>query len=283
MSYSYGTGPYTSSNYPAGQGTQYQSQNVGIFGNPNRQETQGSYIKDSPKRTIFGGNKGDTRSFYDDYSGAQSRSPPRTLASNFNFQTKPSGIAEYENMGPEKRSPNRSVTPNNPTRQSNLGNEYQLRINDGRPSQEPVFSNPIFSQQAGAFSRDHTDRNYKAGAPDLEIKKTPSQKAFSAIHTEHGDAFSVKSHQVPPQQSTIGQPGHGVPSRGFGLSQTPSSSGPLPRPSTVVQMDPLAKLNHPTHKMPYFSDKRVVITGASSGIGRAIAMWYVYQLLYSKY
>lgn len=30
-------------------------------------------------------------------------------------------------------------------------------------------------------------------------------------------------------------------------------------------------------KPPYFADKKVLITGASSGVGMALAYWYVYS------
>lgn len=251
MNWSYGTNNPSSNVYPSAQ-TPQQPQYGGAF-NPNRQESQGSYFKDSPKRSIFGGAKGGTGSFYDDnyISGAslQRQSPPRTLASN--FQTKPSNIADFDHgtaLPPEKKSPARSVTPNYITRPSNLAaSEYQIRPS----AQEPIFANPIFSRDP-------------SGVADLEMKKNLSQKAFSGTLTEH--AGEVKSQHGSANQGV-------PPSRVFGLSQVPSSTGPLMRPSTVVQMDPLAKVTNPTRKMPYFSDKRVVITGASSGIGRAIAMW----------
>lgn len=48
------------------------------------------------------------------------------------------------------------------------------------------------------------------------------------------------------------------------------------RPSTVLKVDPSVKesirMGAP-QLLPHFNEKRVVVTGASSGVGRAVAMW----------
>ena len=48
------------------------------------------------------------------------------------------------------------------------------------------------------------------------------------------------------------------------------------RPSTVLKVDPQVKeqirMGSP-QSLPYFNEKRCVVTGASSGVGRAVAMW----------
>lgn len=50
------------------------------------------------------------------------------------------------------------------------------------------------------------------------------------------------------------------------------------RPSTVLKVDPIMKeslkMGNP-EMLPYFNEKRIVVTGASSGIGRAVAMWFL--------
>jgi 3-oxoacyl-[acyl-carrier protein] reductase len=53
-----------------------------------------------------------------------------------------------------------------------------------------------------------------------------------------------------------------------------SNTQDLPRLSTVVKVDPYTR-SDPSVKRPYFAEKRVIVTGASSGIGRAVAMWFL--------
>ena len=38
-----------------------------------------------------------------------------------------------------------------------------------------------------------------------------------------------------------------------------------------------AGLDERREKIPFFTDKRILITGASSGIGRALSYWYARQ------
>jgi len=47
------------------------------------------------------------------------------------------------------------------------------------------------------------------------------------------------------------------------------------RPSNVVRK---SNYNAEAKKtLPYFNERRIVVTGASSGIGRAVAIWYYHQ------
>lgn len=56
------------------------------------------------------------------------------------------------------------------------------------------------------------------------------------------------------------------------ITQPDTSQNMMMKKSTVVKPDIMTSMTH-TVTVPYFVGKRVVVTGASSGVGRAVAAW----------
>lgn len=166
------------------------------------------------------------------------------------------------------RPPSRSLTPNYQKERSN--NEFNI---DGRKfSNISANQNPLFGQQQSFFSQDPKEASILASWNNNQ-KHTVSQKMGPGEEPEQNVLKNSGLYSKTPlsQSQPIMRPSNQAQTR---LVQE-SDTALLMRPSTVVKVDPLAKTTNPLYKFPYFAEKRVLVTGASSGIGRAIAMWYI--------
>jgi len=229
-----------------------------IQGHPNAQyQAPGSVQKDSLKKSIFG-------------------NPEQELSVNLG-RSKPVS---------------RSLTPTHKLRGRDDPYSYgagnpNINGNDPRISDAHMTSGPNFTfpQQQTTFGQD------QYGGARLSDARTPLGPNINPINTNQGYLTQSQPMQTNQGQGQAYQGGQNYQysqynqqtygqTQGFSQGRvfttpTPlkSQDNPLQRTSTVVKVDPLTTTNIST-KTPYFAEKRVLITGASSGIGRAVAMWY---------
>jgi len=151
---------------------------------------------------------------------------------------------------------------------------YQQRRHDTQASdqqkvinlQNVLQNSNLPAYQNNRVSQSHTPAEYHQGYE-------PRGHAHHNIYAGGPDQQHGNINQQSPirQNQNVARPLSPKPTTPVIVQQ--SNPQDLPRLSTVVKVDPYTR-SDPTVKRPYFAEKRVIVTGASSGIGRAVAMWY---------
>lgn len=200
-------------------------------------------------------------------------------------------------------------TQDNVMYQSNVKSKFGPQ-DDMRISTSPIFQNPMFSQPQGGNQQYRGQE--KQSIPNTQNKMHGYQANDMQLNQSYGmmsqslgpqsitpNPYGQQSLQMNPSVQRLAQsnvmmsPEMMMQSQYGTTSVTPNmqtnrvSVTPTMqvRQSTIVKVDPLLKhsIGQQLNILPYFQDKRVVVTGASSGVGRAVAMWYSMLLSFCNY
>ena len=214
--------------------------------NPQYQQTSAQGIDSNFKKSIFGGDAGQSASFHGSRIGSGINTP------NYQQRRNDTQVSDQQKV----------IHLQNVLQNSNLPAYQNNRVSQ---SHTPIEYHQGYDQ------RGNVHHSMYAGNPDQQYAN-PTQQYQNPS----------QQYQNPNQQSPIRQ------NQGVARPLSPKPTTPviiqqsnpqdLPRLSTVVKVDPYTR-SDPSVKRPYFAEKRVIVTGASSGIGRAVAMWYEFIIL----
>jgi len=262
-----GPGYYQDLNGYRGQG-QYadfnkiqRTETTYVQGYPNQQmQGSGSILKDSLKKSIFGNQ--------DELNVNLNRSKPPSRAltpthklrgrdDSYGYQPGTQNIGGYD--------------PRTSDAHMNQNSGYGIQQ---QQYQTPYGQDPYRNQLQGTRTpgQNPSQINQSQG---YYGQNQPVQTNQGQMYSQTQQGFQQTQYSPYPQtQLTYGQTQSHTKGQVLMTNPTPlKTQDPLQRTSTVVKVDPLLAAQNISNKSPYFAEKRVIVTGASSGIGRAVAMW----------